>query len=170
MNLLLRLFLLLISTKRRSHVPVLGPCVTPFRVWINDLDVLRHMNNGRYFSILDLARVDLMARSGLWDKLKVLGWYPVVVDERMIFRRSLKLFDRYDVRTTVVGWDDKHILMEQVFVRGDAEVAIGFIKARLLKKTGGSVTTEELLQLAEITQSSPLGVEQVKAWPAVTPS
>ncbi len=165
MNLLLRLFVLLLAVKRRSHVSVLGPCVTPFRVWINDLDVLRHMNNGRYFSILDLARVDLMARSGLWTKLKVLGWYPVVVDERMIFRRSLKLFDRYDVRTTVAGWDDKHILIEQVFLRGDIEVAIGFVKARFLKRTGGSVTTQTLLQLAGINDRSPMSDQQINRWP-----
>jgi acyl-CoA thioesterase FadM len=169
MNLLLRLFLLLAFASRRAHTPVLGPCVTPFRVWLNDLDILRHMNNGRYFSILDLARVDLMARSGLWVKLKVAGWYPVVVDERMVFRRSLKLFDRYDVRTTVVGWDEKHILMEQAFLRGDDEVAIGFVKARFLKRTGGTVNTQELMQMADIALASPLTPAQVSVWPASLP-
>ena len=44
---------------------VLGLCLTPFRCWFTDLDVLRHMNNGKYFSIMDLARVDrILKKSG----------------------------------------------------------------------------------------------------------
>jgi acyl-CoA thioesterase FadM len=165
MNLLLRLFVLLFTAKRRVQVSVLGPSTTAFRVWLNDLDVLRHMNNGRYFSILDLARVDLMNRSGMWAKLKVAGWYPVVIDERMIFRRSLKLFDRYDVVTTVVGWDEKHVLMQQSFIRNDTEFAVGYVKARFLKRAGGSVASNELMRMAEVECASPLTPEQVAAWP-----
>jgi acyl-CoA thioesterase FadM len=157
MNLLIRLFVLLFTAKQRSLVPVLGPCISTFRVWPNDLDVLLHMNNGRYFSILDLARVDLMARSGLWAKLKLAGWYPVVVHESMTFRRSLKVFDRYTVRTTVIGWDEKHMVME---------VALAIVKARFLKRTGGSVLTAELLRMAEVTTPSQILPERVTAWHA----
>ncbi|MFM0739211.1 thioesterase family protein [Paraburkholderia xenovorans] len=66
MSLIIRLLFLLFTSRRRTRLQVLDTCVTPFRVWFNDLDVLFHMNNGRYFTILDLARVDLMMRSGLW--------------------------------------------------------------------------------------------------------
>ena len=103
MNLLLRLLWLLLTARRRQPASVLGPCESGFRVLPNDLDVLLHMNNGRYFSIMDLARVDLMARSNVWPKLKSRGWYPVVVRETMDFRRSLQLFDCYAVGTTVIG-------------------------------------------------------------------
>jgi acyl-CoA thioesterase FadM len=164
MNLVFRLLLLLFTVNLRSPAPVLGPCITPFRVLPNDLDVLRHMNNGRYFSILDLARVDLMARSGLWQKLNKAGWYPVVVLENMSFRKSLKVFQRYTVRTTVIGWDEKHILMEQVFISDGIEVASGIVKARFLKKTGGSVTSSELLEMAGISQPAPALRENLKTW------
>jgi acyl-CoA thioesterase FadM len=163
MNLIFRLFYLIFSASKRSKVPTLGPCRSAFRVLPNDLDILRHMNNGRYFSIMDLARVDLMARSGLWPRLNQQGWYPVVVQESMIFRKSLKLWDRYTVRTTVLGWDDKHIVMEQSFHRDEAEVAYGIVKARMLKKSGGSVSTTELMQLAGMTDSSPLSPAQLAA-------
>jgi YbgC/YbaW family acyl-CoA thioester hydrolase len=155
MNLLLRLWFLLFTIRHRHKVNVLGPSISNFRVLPNDLDVLRHMNNGRYFSILDLARVDLMARSGLWLRLKKAGWYPVVVEESITFRRSLRLFQTYQVHTTVIGWDDKHILMQQTFCCNDIEVAIAKVKARFLKKTGGSVPVADLLKLAGITQASP---------------
>jgi acyl-CoA thioesterase FadM len=150
MNLIFRLWLLILSARWRTETPPLGPCVSHFRVLPNDLDILRHMNNGRYFSILDLARVDLMARSGLWTKLKHAGWYPVVVEESMVFRRSLKVFDRYEVRTEVISWDEKQIVMQQAFWRNDVEVATGIVKARFLKISGGSVPTSDLLKLAGV--------------------
>ena len=155
MSLLIRLLLLLITSRGRSRLQVLDTCVTPFRVWLNDLDVLLHMNNGRYFTILDLARVDLMMRSGLWRQLKAQGWYPVVTLETMRFHRSLELGDRYNVQTRVIGWDEKHIFIEQGFVRDDVRVALAVVRARFLKRSGGVVTTAELLELSEITQPSP---------------
>ena len=164
MNLLLRLLWLLLTARRRTPTLVLGPCDSAFRVLPNDLDVLLHMNNGRYFSVMDLARVDLMVRSGLWPQLRSRGWYPVVVRETMEFRRSLQLFDRYTVRTTVIAWDDRHILLAQVFFRGEVEMASAVVKARFLKKSGGSVATAELLALAGITHASPALPESVQAW------
>jgi acyl-CoA thioesterase FadM len=113
MSLLFRLLLLIFTSRRRSRLNVLDTCITPFRVWLNDLDVLLHMNNGRYLTILDLARVDLMMRSGLWRQLNAQRWYPVVTLETIRFHRSLELGNRYDVRSRVIGWDEKHIFIEQ---------------------------------------------------------
>lgn len=37
----------------------------PFRAWAHDLDTSLHMNNGRYWTLMDLGRTDLMLRMGL---------------------------------------------------------------------------------------------------------
>ena len=42
---------------------------SPFRVWPHDLDTSLHMNNGRYWTLMDLGRADLMIRSGLWPSI-----------------------------------------------------------------------------------------------------
>src|SRR5690606_21299243 len=39
----------------------------------SDIDLLRHMNNGRYLSLFDLGRWDLLTRTGLFDVLKENG-------------------------------------------------------------------------------------------------
>lgn len=163
-SLLVRLLILLFTSRGRSRLHVLDTCVTPFRVWLNDLDVLLHMNNGRYFTILDLARVDLMMRSGLWQQLKAQRWYPVVTLETMRFHRSLELGDRYDVQTRVIGWDEKHIFIEQGFVRDDVLVALSVVRARFLKRSGGIVTTAELMRWSGVTQLSPALPEWVARW------
>lgn len=166
MSLLLRLFATLRFGLRRGRLHVLDRCSTPFRVWPNDLDVLRHMTNGRYFTILDLARVDLMVRCGLWPQFKALGWYPVVTLETMRFHRSLELWDRYQVQTRVIGWDDKHILLEQVFVRDGVQVALAIVKARFLKRGGGTVSSAQLLALAGVDQASPPLPQWIAQWSA----
>ena len=150
MNLFFRLVWLAIVGQRRSRVSVLGPCRTPFRVLPTDLDVLRHVNNGVYFSLMDLARVDLMRRAGLFAQLARRGWYPVVMAETIQFRRSLKLFQRFDIVTRVLTWDEKGILVEQRFERGGETIARAILRSRFLSRKGGSVPTDDILALSGI--------------------
>ncbi|WP_261540152.1 thioesterase family protein [Burkholderia multivorans] len=164
MNLLLRLFFTLLLSRRRSRVGLLDACATTFRVLPSDLDVLGHMTNARYFSILDLARVDFMIRSGMWPRLKARSWYPVVTSETIRFHRSLKLWERYQVLTQIIGWDEKHVFIEQRFVRDGVMVASGVIRARILKRGGGTLGTSALLEVAKVTQQSPPLPEWVVRW------
>ncbi len=166
MNLIFRLFWILLAKRWRSGNPILGPCTTPFRVMPGDLDILMHMNNGRYFSLMDVARVDLMARSGFWSQLQKLGWYPVVVHETMSFYRSLKLGQRFNVQTQVISWDAKHILVQQDFYSAGAHVAGGLVKARFLKKSGGAVAVADLLALGNVDQPSPNLPDWAASWSA----
>jgi acyl-CoA thioesterase FadM len=106
-NLLFRLLWLALVVGRRAPVPALGPCRTPFRVMPTDLDVLLHVNNGVYLSLMDLARVDLMRRAGLLRHLRANGWYPVVAAETIQFRRSLRSFERFDIVSRVLTWDEQ---------------------------------------------------------------
>lgn len=148
----------------RKPVPVLGPCLTPYICLPTDLDVLRHMNNGIYFSLLDLARVDLMNRAGIGSKITNQGWYPVVVAETMRFRKSLKLFDRFQIETVVLGWDEKAFLLQQRYLKGQVCVAEAVVRARFLKKSGGSVSPQEILHLAQWDSHSPALPEWIQSW------
>jgi acyl-CoA thioesterase FadM len=163
-NLFFRLIYTLLVSRFRSACPPLGPCRTPFRVWPSDLDVLRHMNNGVYLSILDLARVDLMIRSGVFRKLNAQGWYPVIASETIQFRKSLELFDRFDVITQMLGWDDKAFLLLQQFERRGAIIATAAIRARFLKRSGGTVSPQELLSLVNHTGPAPELPDWVRRW------
>jgi acyl-CoA thioesterase FadM len=161
-NLLVRLLWLLLAARFRSRCHVLGPVRTPFRVMPTDLDVLRHMNNGIYLSLLDLARTDLLLRSGLFRPVRERRWYPVVTAESIRFRRSLTLFQRFHVETRVLGWDDRSVYLEQRFLRGEEVVAAAFIAGRFLGPEG-SVTPGEVLALAGLDATTP---HDMPAWGA----
>lgn len=168
MNLYLRLLAFALLTRRRPRVSLLGPCRTPFRVWPTDLDLLRHVNNGTYLTIMDIARLDLMSRAGVTPALKARGWYPVVVAETISFRRSLTLFQRFEIRTECLGWDDRSVFLSQDFERGGTVVATAVIRARFLGRDGERVTPEQLLALAGEGPDSPPLPDWVREWAAAT--
>ncbi len=150
----------------RSRLGMWDVASTPFRVLPTDLDVLRRMNNGVYLSILDIARLDLMVRSGMWKRLQVAGWYPVVVSETISFRRSLELWQRFDVQTRVLGFDAKAIYVEQRFVVEGEIFAQAYIRARFLKRSGGTVTVDELVELAGTSPDSAALPDWIRQWGA----
>ena len=125
MNLLLRLIRVLLTAVCRPPLGILDESVVTFRVWPTDLDLNGHMNNGRYLTLMDLGRIDLMARSGLARVALRRGWRPVVGSATIRFHRALKLFHRYELKTRVVGWDAKWFYIEQRFEREGAVAAFG---------------------------------------------
>jgi len=116
------------------------------RVLPTDLDLLFHVNNGIYFSLMDFGRWNMVFRNGVFGACSRRGWYGVVAGETITFRKSLKLWDKFTLQTRIVGHDEKNIFIQQKFIcRGDL-MATGLVRVRLLKKEGGSVTTQEIFK------------------------
>ena len=125
-----------------------------------DIDILRHMNNGRYLSLFDLGRWDLLIRTGLFDAMNERGWYAVVSSETVTFRKSLQLWQRFDVESRFVGHDDKAVFLEhRAVVRGEV-YARAIVRSRMLRRTGGTVSNEELFAAV----GRPEGVPEIDAW------
>jgi acyl-CoA thioesterase FadM len=164
MSLLLRLLLLLLTAPFRPRCVVFGPARKRFLVCPPDLDVLLHVNNGVYLTMLDVARVDLLLRSGVARTLWRNGLYPVVAAETIRFRRSLKLFQTFEVETAVIGWDDKAFILQHRFLRGEELVAEAIVRSRFLRRRGGSVGSREILELLGRTEPSPPLPPWVEAW------
>lgn len=145
-NLLWRTLLHFLSSIRA----VSGPfeiVTTRFRVLPTDLDVNRHMNNGRYLSISDIGRFDLLRASGLWKELRRRGWYPVVASSTISYRKSLRPWQRFEVESRFLGVDDRNVYLEQRFVVGGEIYARLYVRGRFLKDAGGHVPMEDLLGL-----------------------
>ncbi|MGL4397002.1 MAG: acyl-CoA thioesterase, partial [Hyphomicrobium sp.] len=89
MNLWFRLIWMLLTSglRPRLHLPG-GTSAVRFRVWPNDLDLMRHMNNGRYLTLMDLGRTDLMLCSGLWRVALANKWTPIASAVVIRFRRE----------------------------------------------------------------------------------
>ncbi|GAA1057750.1 thioesterase [Agromyces luteolus] len=153
MHMLFRTLLHMLFLSRRK--PTLGHydiARTRFITLPTDLDVNRHMNNGVYFSIMDVARFDMLVRNGVFGLMREKGWYPVVASETITFRKSLQLWQRFTIESRLLGYDERAVYVEHRLVRpdvsGEPEIyARAFIRARFLRKEGGTVPVSELMEV-----------------------
>lgn len=145
MNMYLRLLWFLVRVRGRGPLSIWDTSRSRFRVNPLDLDVQKHMNNGRYLSLMDLGRMDLMLRSGFWGHVRAKGWFPVVAGQTITYRRSLTLGQRFDIATRVMGHDGRWIYLEQVFRVGETVYADAVVRARFIRAAGGSVDVDEVL-------------------------
>ncbi len=103
----------------RQHVRPLPPLGVldedriRMRVWPHDIDLNLHMNNARYLSVMDYARMHLLARSRLLDHIVRSRWQPLVGAVWMTYRRSLPLFSAFTIASRLVCWDDRWFYIEQ---------------------------------------------------------
>ncbi len=125
-----------------------------------DIDLLGHMNNGRYLSLFDLGRWDLLVRTGMMDAMKRNGWYAVVASETITFRKSLQLWQRFDIESRLLGHDDKAIYLEhRAVVDGEIYTRV-IVRARMLKRSGGTLSHQELFAAV----GRPEGLPDVEPW------
>ncbi len=117
MNLWLRLLWLVATSGARGPIRVEGDVgQLEFRVLPTDLDLSMHMNNGRYLTLMDLGRLDYLARTGLWRAVRRNHWTPIASAITVRYRRELRPFDRVRLDTRLVCWAEASVVMEQVFV------------------------------------------------------
>lgn len=158
--------LLVLRSRRRSPLGIHDVARMRMRVRLIDTDVLRHVNNGVYLSLMDLGRLDLLIRAGAWRRMEAAGVYPVVSSSTMSHRRSLRLFQRYELETRVVGYEDRSVFVEQRFtVRGEV-YARGIVRGRFLRRTGGTVSIAELRAIIDPSIEPFAPPEWVARWAA----
>jgi acyl-CoA thioesterase FadM len=143
MSILFRFLVTLIAAFFRPRMRIDDISVLKQRVWPIDLDFNVHMNNARYLSVMDLGRVDWIIRSGAWKLMKREGMAPVVGGAMVRYRRSLLPFQRYELRTRLLGWDERWIYVEQAMVRQDGLACVAVQRAGFTKG-GRLVTPKEL--------------------------
>lgn len=171
MNLWLRLIWLLLTAKRRGAIAMPhGISSLMFRVWPHDCDVSVHMNNGRYLTLMDLGRTDIMLRSGLWREANRQGWTPIAAAIAIRYRRELKPFQAFRLETRLLSWEDALVVMEQTFVI-QGGVRDGQVAARALFKGGlydrrrrRFVPIEELMKAIGLMAESPPASPEVEAF------
>lgn len=94
----------------------------------HDLDYMGHMNNSRYLRECDFARFHHYMRNGIFMASFKLGAKMVVGASTIRYRRSLAFREAFEIRTKVLGWDDKAFYLEQRFVSKKD----GFVSAIML--------------------------------------
>ena len=164
MNLVFRLIAVVLGALRRPRLGPLDESVVAFRVLPNDLDTNLHLNNGRFLTLMDLGRVDLMIRMGVVGEMRRRRWYPVIASAGIRFRRSLSPFQRFHIHTRLLCWDDRWFYMEQRFTARGETVASAVVKARFLAPGGARLAPQQVVDATPYSIPSPPMPAGVRAW------
>jgi acyl-CoA thioesterase FadM len=163
MNLWLRLLVTFLGASMRAALPTpLDVSRLRFRVLPNDIDALLHMNNGRYLTVMDLGRVDLLIRTGLWNLVRRKGWTPLVGTALVNFRREMHVFQSYFLETRIAGWVGQLAVIEHKFVfakgpRTGEVAAIALVRAGLYDRAQRAfVPLENIMKDLGVTVASPV--------------
>ncbi|MBS4046674.1 MAG: thioesterase family protein [Alphaproteobacteria bacterium] len=163
MNLWLRLIWMLLTVWRRRQVSILGASSLSMRVMPNDLDFNGHVNNGRFLTLADVGRMDFVLRSGAAKAAFRMRALPIVGDSLAKFRRDLKLFERYELQTRLLGWDDKWTFMEHRFLRHGRVLGVVVIRG-LFKGPQGPITPAAFLAAMDLRPEAPALPDWVLDW------
>lgn len=171
MNLWFRLIWLLLTARFRPRLALPAEASKlAFRVWPHDLDTSLHMNNGRYWSLMDLGRTDLVLRSGLWRAVLRHRWLPVVNAGTIRFRREMRLFRRFRLETRILCWSEHWLVMQHRVLtqsRGGDEIlaAVALVRAAIYDRNAKDyVPVARLLAEIGVEAESPEPTAEVVAF------
>lgn len=168
MNLWLRLlWLIMTAWHRPKFVLPHGISHLRFRVWLHDLDTALHLNNGRYWTLMDLGRIDLLIGSGLWRLVLRRRWTPVLSSGHIRFRRELRPFQTFTLETQLLYWDDTRFVIEQRFVfrKTNTLAATALVQAGLYdRKRRSFVPVQAMFEAVGIDLERPAITAEVEAF------
>lgn len=163
MNLWFRFIWLLICSPFRKRLEPLETPVRKFRALPNDIDSGLHVNNARYFSFMDLGRIDWLLRTGILTPAIRRKWVPTVGSQFIRFRKPLKCFKTFELQTKLICFDDKWCYIEQTFLRKKTVMAIGYVKA-MFTSSKGNIPPKEYFELVNKPLLSPQYPQIVEKW------
>jgi len=119
----------------------------------NDVDIIK-ITNDRFFALMDLGRLDIAFRMGLLKKMISNNWVPLATFFTIRFRYPLKVFQKYQLKTRIMYWDDHTFYFHQDFVRKGRIVATGYSCSTLLGPKG-PVKPREIFEAVGLSATRP---------------
>lgn len=149
----------------RSAAP-LGVCdlhVSHHRCWPWDLDPWMELNNGRTLTLYDLGRIPMAMRTGLIGVLRTQGWGITVAGNSTRYRRRVRAFQRFELRSRCIGWDHRFLYTEQGMWLGE-ECANHILIRSAITSADGIVPPAQVMRVMNLPEESPPLPDWVKAW------
>lgn len=138
--------------------------VSHHRCWPQDIDLWMELNNGRTLTMYDLGRIPMGVRVGLLDALKRKGWGLTVAGSVVRYRRRILPFEKFEMRSRGLFWDDRFFYVEQSIWKKNGECANHALIRMAVPGRSGIVPPEKVLTEMGHTGPAPQPPEWVKHW------
>lgn len=114
-----------------------------------------HMTNSRYLSFSDLARLNLLIRTGLTKALRKNGWQLEICGQTRTLTRMLKAPEAFEMICEIDGWTDTHIAFNHKFRRrGSTHAAVNTLM-RVADVSGELIAPQRLIDAISWADTSP---------------
>ncbi|MCK8463977.1 thioesterase family protein [Aliiroseovarius sp. S1339] len=153
----------LIINARAKPLPITGTHVSHHMCWPWDIDLWRELNNGRTLTLYDLGRIPLAGRTGLSRMLIKNRWGLTMAGASVRYRKRIRTFVRFEMRSRVVGWGDRFIYVEQsMWLHGECANQIVYRSA--VTDRNGIVPTARVVEALGYGGPPPVLPQWVQAW------
>jgi acyl-CoA thioesterase FadM len=149
-----RLLLIYIKAAFREKISVTDKACLSFVVLPQEVD-LEYMNNSCFWTVAEMGLMDILFRSGLVKICRQERWVPLVRSQKIVYKRPLKRFDRYQLETKLISWDERWLYFRQTFIRNRLLIANSLVKVVFMSKEGSRVSPQSVLASLGITSASP---------------
>ena len=101
-----------------------------------DIDPFMELNNGRYVTLLDLGRFSLGSKVNMASFLKKNNWSLTIVGTYNEYRHRLRLFQRFILKTKIIGYDENWFYFFQKVERKGKTHMASVVKFAYTSKEG----------------------------------
>lgn len=153
----------LLRYRRSAPLGLCDTHVSHHRCWPWDLDPWLELNNGRTLTLYDLGRIPMAMRTGLIGVLRAQGWGITVAGNSTRYRRRVRAFQRFELRSRCIGWDHRFLYTEQAMWVGGECCNHILIRSAITSARGIVPPAQVLRAMGEGEESPPLP-DWVRGW------
>jgi acyl-CoA thioesterase FadM len=151
--------------RRQPPLEKLGDVHTSHHIcWPHDLDMWLELNNGRALSLYDIGRIAMAQRGGLISAMRKNGWGLTMAGSCTRFRRRIRGFERFKMRSRPVCFDGKFIYIEQSMWKTTGECASHVLYRAAVTDKNGIVAPALVMQAMGQEGPSPEMPGWIAAW------
>jgi acyl-CoA thioesterase FadM len=163
----------MIKYRNAPPLGVFDTHVSHHRCWPWDLDPWIELNNGRTLTLYDLGRIPMARRMGLVGVLRQNRWGITVAGNSTRYRRRVRAFQRFELRSRCIGWDKRFLYTEQAMWLGD-ECANHILIRSAITSRAGIVPPADVMRAAGLPEHCPdlpgwvqdwIAAEAQRVWP-----
>jgi acyl-CoA thioesterase FadM len=148
--------------------PRLGPFdtfVSQHRCWPLDIDMWMELNNGRTLTLYDLGRIPLAQTNGLLAMVRKKRWGLTMAGVVVRYRRRIRTFERFEMRSRLLCWDQRFLYIEQSMWKQSGECANHAVYRSAVTDSNGIVATKHVIDAMGMSDAqSPYMPDWVAEW------
>jgi len=160
----IRMLWQLYKHRKSTALPLTGTHVSHHYCLPWDIDLWMELNNGRTLTMFDLGRIPLARRVGLVDVLRKKRWGLTMAGASVRYRRRVLPFEKIEMRSRAVCWDDRFVYLEQSMWKKNGDCANHILYRSAVTGPGGIIPPRDVMAELGAKQDTPVMPKWVAAW------